>query len=156
MIGLKNGLAPRSTSQPAHGAHGSASPNANDTINNSKRKSIIMSVKKRFEDKFGTKASPAIDKYLGELNKKDKVTIHVSYSANFQKYSIKFCDLCQIMLTSLLIPFLLFRTLMILKSRLSRRWSSSSTTNNNPKNSPPISTKRNKKCCLLDLQIIIQ
>lgn len=42
-----------------------------------------MSVKKRFEDKFGTQASPAIDKYLNELNKKDKVTIHVSYSEYF-------------------------------------------------------------------------
>jgi hypothetical protein len=80
MIGLKNGLAPRSTSQPAQALHAAGSPDQRDSItNNNKRQNIISSVKKRFEDKFGQQASPHIDKYLQELNKKDKVSIHVSY-----------------------------------------------------------------------------
>lgn len=76
MIGLKNGLAPRSTSQPAQGLHSSGSPDRDSFYSSNKRQNIISTVKKRFEDKFGTQASPAIDKYLLELNKKDKVTIN--------------------------------------------------------------------------------
>ena len=81
------GLASRSTSQPAQPQQVSGSSDSNDTINSSKRKTIISSVKKRFEDKYGLEASPTIDKYLQELNKKDKVTPNVSYI----QISLPFC-----------------------------------------------------------------
>ena len=92
MIGLKNGLsAPRSTSQPAHGLHSSGSPRLSESVtSNFKKQNIISSVKKRFEEKFGEQASPVIDKYLQELNKKDKVTIHVSYITHIMNYLVFF------------------------------------------------------------------
>ena len=48
----------------------------------SKKSTIICTVRKKFEEKYGREASPTIEKCLKELNSKEKVSIDVSFSFN--------------------------------------------------------------------------